>query len=208
MPYPVLISLRPPRNLHLRTHLILAQVLRRDIARRRKPQARLRAFRRALADGAHDRIDDLAEHAVRLDDRVLDVGVDRAWVAGRHKDLGTAELALDELAGKVDLSQLRAAVPGIQCVGLGRDEDCGDGMAYKTVGSRFSLISSSEANLTSEGAIRCSSDDCITMRTLAGGADWAVLSMSGRRRSVSTKCERSLTCPSPMSTECSQKGKK
>ena len=93
-------------------YLVFPEVCGRDIGARRKPQTRLGALGRGLAERTRDDIEYLTRHAVRLRRSLLDVRVDRAWVTRRNEDRvrPARELPLHELPREVDHAELRATV--------------------------------------------------------------------------------------------------
>lgn len=96
------------------TYLELFKIVRPNFGRRSKPQTSLRTLGGRFAHQATQRLNNLAKNSVGLCPSGLEVGVDRAWVAGGDEDVvarrGAREFAFGELFGEEDHAEFGTAV--------------------------------------------------------------------------------------------------
>lgn len=93
------------------TYLELVEVLRRDVRRRRRPEASLRTLCGRLTQRPRDGVGYTAQCSITLRPGLLHIRVYRSRVNGRHEDLVVREhVALNELTREKNERELRASV--------------------------------------------------------------------------------------------------
>lgn len=97
------------------THLIVLPITFKDISARSRPQARLGALKRGLAEQLGAVLQDLAQEAVRFGPTALRFCVYGPGMYGHGEDglLGVCQVAACELFGEEDVSEFRARVAGL-----------------------------------------------------------------------------------------------
>lgn len=105
----------------------------------------------------------------------------------KHRDSARRvrrEFALSQLAREVYYAQLRTTVPVKENQPRCARKD--NTTTHIWVSSVIVFTSAFDSNLVDAGAIRCSSELCMTMRTVPGGAYAAVRCIRGRSRMAKT----------------------